>query len=115
MGCWGQGVLREGGGDAGEDARHGFVDLGIREQFCRYIDKGDINGKVSWHEVPVQAIGLTDAPAHLHAVDSMAKFLFRNCNQKLRAAGGTTGMVHTPDGTQRVGHNRLSSGIATVK
>lgn len=107
--------MREGGGDAGEDARHGFVDLGIREQFCRYVDKGDINGKVSWHEVPVQAIGLTDTPTHLHAVDSMAKFLFRNCNQKLRAAGGTTGMVHTPDGTQRVGHNRLSSGIATVK
>ena len=70
----------QGGGDAGEDADDGFLDGGVGLKVGGYVDKCDVQRKVTG-----ETICFADAAPHMDAVYGMAKFFLRDGDEKLRA------------------------------
>lgn len=101
--------------DAGEDTDDGAVDGGVVRQLLGDVDKGYVDGDVAREEGAVEAVGLADAAAHLHAVDGMAHLLLGYRDEKLGAVGGAARGVDAPQRPERIGHDGQRSGIAAVK
>ena len=78
----------QGGGDAGEDADDGFLDGGVGLKVGGYVDKCDVQRKVTGDKVTVETICFADAAPHMDAVYGMAQFFLRYGDQELRTGGG---------------------------
>ena len=83
-------VGREGFGNTVEDAADGFKHVGVGKHLRSHIDESNVYREIVREKMPVEAVGLTDTAAHLHAVNGMTDFLLGDSDKKLGTARRTT-------------------------